>query len=198
MIMWKGCHRSTCRAHISGFSIIEILITLVLIAISISLALPSLQQFSANNQVQAASNSIVSGLNMARFNAITTGEETTICPSADGQNCSNNSWGNGWIVFTDVNGNSAADTDELVRIVEIEGNIQASGFGNAITFDSDGTTSQGSDTVITSCYQHTAVSSKCVSITINPFGSIASAESSYSEPELETAGTEPSIDGVTS
>jgi type IV fimbrial biogenesis protein FimT len=188
MIMWNGCHCISHRARVSGFSVIELLVTLVLIAISVSLALPSLQQFSANNQVQAASNSIVSGLNMARFNAITTGEETTICPSADGQSCSDDSWSSGWIVFADENANSAADDGELVRIVEIEGNILASGFGNALTFDSDGTTLRDSDTVITSCYQHTAVSNKCVTITINPFGSIASAESHHSGTESETSG----------
>ncbi|MDZ4731557.1 MAG: GspH/FimT family pseudopilin [Xanthomonadales bacterium] len=197
MIMWKGCYPSACRALVTGFSVIEILITLVLIAISVSLALPSLQQFSANNQVLAASNSIVSGLNMARFNAITTGEETTICPSADGQSCSNDSWSSGWIVFADENGNSAADAAELVRIVEIEGNIQASGFGNALTFESDGTTSRDSDTVITSCYKNAGVSNRCVDVTINPFGSIASAESNYMEPEVASTGDNP-VSGTTS
>ncbi len=174
----KGFPRRICpmAKPAAGFSVIELLITLVLIAISVSLALPSLQQFSANNQVQAASNSIVSGLNMARFNAITTGEETTICPSADGATCSNDSWGSGWIVFMDTDGDSAADAAELIRVVEIQGSIAASGFGNAITFESDGSTSRNSDTVIISCYAHESVSSKCISITINPFGSIVSSE----------------------
>jgi type IV fimbrial biogenesis protein FimT len=198
MSVWKGFHRSGCHlaARTAGFSVVELLVTLVLIAISVSLALPSLQQFSANNQVQSASTSIVSGLNMARFNAITTGEETTICPSADGSSCSEDSWGDGWIVFTDADGDGTADENELVRIVEIEGNILASGFSESLIFESDGTTTRDSDTVITSCYQHTAVSGKCVNITINPFGSIVSAEAHYSEPEV--ASTDGPSGGETS
>jgi len=198
MSVWKGSHRSGCRlaTTAAGFSVVELLVTLVLIAISVSLALPSLQQFSANNQVQSASSSIVSGLNMARFNAITTGEETTICPSADGSSCSEDSWGDGWIVFTDEDGDGAADEVELVRIAEIEGNILASGFGEALVFESDGTTTRDNETVITSCYQHTAVSGKCVNITINPFGSIVSTDAHYSAPEV--ASTDESAGGETS
>lgn len=178
MSVWKVSRRSICHSigSAAGFSVIELLVTLLLIAISVSLGLPSLQQFSANNQVQAASSSIVSGLNMARFNAITTGEETTICPSANSTSCSTSGWGDGWIVFVDGDGDAVADDAELIRVVEIEGNIVASGFGDAISFESDGSTTRGSDAVITNCYQLPSVSSKCVRITINPFGSIVSAE----------------------
>jgi type IV fimbrial biogenesis protein FimT len=182
-----GCRLPAGRAL--GFSVVELLVTLVLLAISVSLALPSLQQFSANNQVQAAGSSIMSGLNMARFNAITTGEETTICPTADGVSCSNGSWSSGWIVFADADTDGAADNDELVRITELEGNIQASGYANALTFESDGSTTRNSDTVITSCYQQLSISNSCMSITVNPFGSISSTETKVSVPtEESTAG----------
>ncbi len=183
-----------CRfpaGYAMGFSVVELLVTLVLLAISVSLALPSLQQFSANNQVQAAGNSIMSGLNMARFNAITSGEETTICPTADGVACSDGNWGAGWIVFTDTDADGIADADELVRITELEGNIQASGYTNALTFDSDGSTTRNSDTVITSCYQQLSISNSCMSITVNPFGSISATETKASLPagESTTGGT---------
>jgi hypothetical protein len=95
----------------------------------------------------------------------------------------------------DADGDGTADNAELVRIVEIEGNIAASGFGDAISFESDGSTSRNADTVITSCYEHSSVSSKCVNITINPFGSIVSSESP--QTEVEVAGTGDS-EGATS
>ncbi len=178
MSVWNGSHRSFCHSagSAAGFSAIELLVALVLMAMSVSLALPSLKQGSAHNQVQAASNSIVSGLNMARFNAIKTGAETTICSTADGSSCSDDSWADGWIVFVDEDNDAVADNSELVRIVMIEGNILASGLEKAITFESDGSTTRDSDTIITSCYQQTSISGKCVSITINPPGGIVSAE----------------------
>ncbi len=47
------------RASVTGFTVIEFAVTLALIGIGMALALPSLQKLARNNQITAASNSIV-------------------------------------------------------------------------------------------------------------------------------------------
>ena len=95
-------NRSSSKSK--GFTIIEILITIAVAAILLGVAVPSLQNFTANSQVAAASNSIVSGLNLARSTAVTLGERVAICHSSDESTCStvdamDKDWDKGWIVF---------------------------------------------------------------------------------------------------
>ncbi|MSQ98701.1 MAG: hypothetical protein EXR85_05310 [Xanthomonadales bacterium] len=164
------------RAFEAGFTIIELAITLVMVAIGLALALPSLQNLVANNQVTAAANTIVSGLNLARSNAITSGENITICPVGSDGTCSESNWENGWIVFTDADGDSVADPGEIVRVVNLDGNTNASGFDDVIVFRSDGTTSLSANVTITNCYQNSSVSDHCSDVTVSAFGLIQSGE----------------------
>ncbi len=145
-------------------------------AIALAYALPSLQQFSANNQIVATSNSIISGLNYARFLSITTGDEITICPTANGTACADDNWHLGWIVFADADGDSAADADEIVRVLAYESEVAGSGFGAPIVFESDGTTALGSNATITNCFAHSGITEKCIAVVVNAFGAIHSQE----------------------
>jgi len=174
MKTWNGFCSPVARAFEAGFTVIEFAITLVLVAIGLALAIPSMQNLIANNQVTAAANTIVAGLNLARSNAIISGENFTICPVGSDGSCSASNWEKGWIVFNDADGDSAADPGEIVRIVNVDGNLAASGFDDMIVFRSDGTTSLGSDVTITNCYHDSNVSNQCSDITVSAFGLIHS------------------------
>lgn len=165
-----------CSRTQAGFTIFVMLVTLLLAVITIGMALPSLQGFSANNQIVAAGNSIESGLNFARFTAISTGDDITICPSEDGVSCQINNWHRSWIVFKDRDKDSIPASDEVLKVSELDGSQAAIGFGQAIVFRADGTTRLASDAVITSCYEHNKVTDKCLAITVSRLGAIASTE----------------------
>lgn len=185
MSRWKGfCLPGvrSWRSH-SGFTIIEFMVALALLAIAVGMAVPFLQRFTATNQLVAASNAIVTGLNLARGTAITTGEDITICPSKDGVNCGEDNWDAGWIVFNDRDSDGAADSDEIVRVVALEGDVDQSGFGDTIVFRPNGTTRLGSDATITSCSMAASDSGVCTDVRIKRFGSIGS-ERRPSEPPL--------------
>jgi len=184
----KGLLSGRSRPASRGFTIVEFVISLVLVAITLSLAIPALQQFAANNQVIAANNTIVTGLNMARSAAITTGEDITICPSQNGSECAEDAWDNGWIVFNDENGNGDADEAEIIRVVTIESDLSASGFGESIVFESDGTTDMDANATITNC--HSARSSSCMQVMVNQFGVIESHKQVLgTEEETEEEGS---------
>lgn len=92
----------------SGFTLIELMITLAIVGILLTVGVPSLKTFMQGNQLIAASNELVSALHIARSEAIKLNSRVSICESSDGTSCSNTgSWKNGWIVFVDFNGDLA-------------------------------------------------------------------------------------------
>jgi type IV fimbrial biogenesis protein FimT len=89
----------------SGFTLIELMITLAIVGILLTVGVPSLKTFMQGNQLIAASNELLSALHVARSEAIKLNSRVSICESSDGTNCSNTgSWRNGWIVFVDSDG----------------------------------------------------------------------------------------------
>ena len=149
---------------------------LVVVSIALGIALPSLRDFAATNQVHSASSSIVSGLNFARFSAITTGEDITICPSANGESCSDGNWHANWIVFNDFDANSDASAGEIIRVAGLEAEVDASGFNQAIVFQSTGRTTLNGNAVITTCSGRGEHSINCADITVSVFGAIETAK----------------------
>ena len=103
---------------------------------------------------------------MARSNAITSGSNVTICPSIDEENCSENGWGGGWIVFNDTDGDSVPDAGEVLRVIALEGNLTDAGYGDAIVFQADGTTSLDADATITGCHGDASDPGGCFDVTV--------------------------------
>ena len=109
----------------SGFTLVELLITLFIVGILVSVGVPSLKSFMQSNQLVAATNELISAMHVARSEAIKANSRVTICSSDDGATCSgDDDWTDGWIVFIDANGDlagtgtvcSAPNTDCLLRI----------------------------------------------------------------------------------
>ncbi len=157
-----------------GFTVVEISVTLGILAVGLTQVVPSVHQMLANNQVVAASNTLVVGLNQARSTAITSGRDITICPSSDTISCSTGAWKDGWIVFNDANANGVVDTGEIIRANSQENKLLVQGFGNPIVFKSDGTTTMSVDATITSCYEISKVSNRCSDVTVGAYGMIRS------------------------
>ena len=89
----------------SGFTLIELMITLAIVGILLAVGVPSLKAFMQGNQLVATSNELLSALHIARSEAIKLNKRVTICESSNGTSCSaTGNWKNGWIVFTDALG----------------------------------------------------------------------------------------------
>jgi type IV fimbrial biogenesis protein FimT len=92
------------RMHSSrGFTLIELMVTIAILAIVLGLAVPSFQDFVSRNRLVAATNNLVSALALARSEAIKRATPVTVA-SAD--------WSAGWQVFVDTGtiGDPAGDT----------------------------------------------------------------------------------------
>jgi len=87
-----------------GFSLAEVVATLGVLGVSLSLVVPSLASVTASNLRASAINELVTTLQVARNEAITRNESIAVCPSQDGKTCAPVAWESGWIRFVDSDG----------------------------------------------------------------------------------------------
>jgi type IV fimbrial biogenesis protein FimT len=88
----------------AGFTLVELLVTLAIVAILAAMATPGLQRLRGRAAVTAAANQALSGLHLARRTALATGRTTTLCATRDNQRCSFD--GARWMLFANNTGGS--------------------------------------------------------------------------------------------
>jgi type IV fimbrial biogenesis protein FimT len=83
-----------------GYTLIELMTTLTMVAILVGLAIPSFRQYTANSEVTAATNDLVTAINTARSEALHRATTAAVCSSTDGATCAGGpNWTTGWIVY---------------------------------------------------------------------------------------------------
>jgi type IV fimbrial biogenesis protein FimT len=126
-----------------GFTLVELMITVGIVAILLSVAVPSYKYVTNANRIASEVNGLLGDLQLARAEAIKQGEPVTVCVSADGATCTGGTiWSNGWIIFVDTNGNASKDAGEsIVRVQQpFKGTdtFDASNGASAFTFNREG------------------------------------------------------------
>ncbi len=101
----------------AGFSLLELMVTLTVIAIVVGLATPSFRNFTRSTRVTSLNNDFVTALNLARSESVRRSVPVTVCPSADGATCGQaTDWVSGWIVFQDPTASAViATSDDIVQ-----------------------------------------------------------------------------------
>ena len=122
----------------TGFTLVELLITIVVVSILLATGVPSMMQMVKNNRVATQANKLVTAVQLANANL---------------DNCSGSTdWGTGWIVFSNMNDDQTADTgtdacldteDCLIRALEGVNKSTLTGNDSAIHFLPTGLTDNG-------------------------------------------------------
>ena len=101
-----------------GFTLIESMLALVVLAILAAIAVPSFKQYTATSRVSAATNGLASALARARSEALLRGTPVSVCAAADvNMNQCGADWRQGWIVFIDTANPGTLDgvTDSVLQ-----------------------------------------------------------------------------------
>lgn len=116
-----------------GFTLVELMVTLAVLAILLVVAVPNLTVFIQNSRLASQTSGLVGDLNFARSEAVKRGSPVSLCASADGASCSGAlTWETGWVVFNDVNANNAVDAAELLRVTPALGGGNTLRAGRAV------------------------------------------------------------------
>jgi type IV fimbrial biogenesis protein FimT len=150
-------------ARAGGFTLVEMMMALVVLAVLLAVAAPGFSELIKNNRMLSQVYGLRAALNGARSEALAQRNFVTLCRSADGASCSTGSgdWNTGFIAFLDENGNGAADDPNaplFLSKVTDEDELQVSyrytvggGSGNWVQFDSRGYAAKDSQGTFTVC-----------------------------------------------
>ena len=139
-----------------GFTVVELLITLALLAILLSQLSPDISTIFHHNQLYGISAELSTDLQMTRSEAIKHNRKVSICKSDTGTQCnSSTNWENGWIMFVNSDGDNRVDSEDT--ILRLHGALPtgitlrgAGNFKNRVTYKPTGDSTSFSRLVLCS------------------------------------------------
>lgn len=148
------------QSRAGGFSLIELMITLVIAVILATIAAPSFRTFVASQRVKTASFDLVAALTQVRSEAIKRNANVAVTAAAGG-------WNNGWTISTIIAsvsttlGSQSAYTN--LTVAELNGAL-------ALTFNGDGRLLPGSAALgftVSDSQSGSSVTPRCVSLSLS-------------------------------
>ncbi|MGE5319220.1 MAG: GspH/FimT family pseudopilin [Hyphomicrobiaceae bacterium] len=138
----RGGRRAAAASWLRGFTLIELMIVVAILAILLGLAAPYMQEFYVRNRLESTTNDLAAALATARNEAMRRGVPITLRSTAGSSN-----WSNGWTLCVDSNpaipaGTCAAGATTTIRTggalsTPLTAYSNAT-FSGAVTFDSGG------------------------------------------------------------
>lgn len=100
-----------------GFTLYELLITVLVIGVILTVGIPNFSEFTSNSRISTTANDLHSSFQLARSEAARSKSPVTICASnnsmTDPPSCAG-TLNNGWIIFVDLDGDIAVDGGEAI------------------------------------------------------------------------------------
>ncbi len=108
-----------------GITLVELLISLTIIGILFSIAIPGFANLIDSQRTVSVTNMLVAQFARARSEAITKHQQVTLCSSADGNTClTDSNWSNGMLMFFDSNRNEKREAGEQAITVMDKTDLQ--------------------------------------------------------------------------
>jgi len=136
-----------------GFTLIELMTVIAVMAIGSALAYPAFTGTIRSNRIATSANSVLAAFNLARSEAIRSNRAGGVCPSTTGTSCDGTDWNVGYLAYTDMDSSGSWTTgDTAIRYFEGNRALSLTAVANGggvsqIGFDRTGRTNQ--QTVLT-------------------------------------------------
>jgi len=112
------------RTYGHGYSLYELVMTLGLAGLIVTIGLPSFGNIAANNRLGTEVNALFHAIHLARKDSVVRRRVVSICPTVDGQTCEASlDWSTGWMTFVNIDRDWPAvrDADEpILRRTEVD------------------------------------------------------------------------------
>lgn len=120
-----------------GFTLVELVVTLAVAAVLVTLAMPDFSETLRQWRRDSATRALTTSFLLARSEAIKSSRRIMVCPSSTGTGCTaGTEWRNGWIVFVDDGTtNQAFDAGErILQVNSAQGGIASLISSGGVTF----------------------------------------------------------------
>src|ERR1700730_3870717 len=95
-----GSRTDSGLTRASGVTLIELTMTMAIVAVLMAVAIPSFQYVTNANRISSEANALLGDMQFARGEAIKQGLTVTVCTSSNQTSCSGSAnWQSGWIVY---------------------------------------------------------------------------------------------------
>ena len=143
--------KSRNRMLIYGFTLLELMIVLGILAIMVTIIAPNVRTILAKHRIISELNQLSSLMHLIRAHAIDEQTVVTLCPSADLATCQFSNWDAPKIAFLDHNNDKFRDQNEqlVAALPRVNKGVKTQGPKKAIQFLASGVV--GSTATLTIC-----------------------------------------------
>lgn len=167
-------HSAVLRTQ-RGFTMIELMIVLVIMAILLASAAPDLRGAMARNQLLGQAHELATAMSIARNEAVTRGVQAGTCASANGTSCSGSvdDWNKYILVFIDSDFGSDFDNSELLlKSFAAHSEVDQTATVSAVYFSPTGFSTVNANAVFDVCHNNLDESLKCRRVNVGPSGAV--------------------------
>ncbi|MEE2002608.1 GspH/FimT family pseudopilin [Alkalimonas sp. MEB108] len=132
----------------TGFTLIELMVTVAVMAIVLTVAVPAFTNVINSNRLTSQANELLSTLSFARSEAIRRNADVIFCHSQDGSSCSAPAGGNwqGWIVFANADPSTILATGRLHNQLRVLSSSNLSNAAFSLRYNAQGFIRQAGNT----------------------------------------------------